>query len=312
MTVIQMNRMDMQTIIFPNYPDPYQPNPFFPSMQPPVPETTWSIQDNFIHPYTMQATLGFKREFVTDLSLSADLVLAKGYHIMRQENWNPVIPGTSFIRKDPTRGDENVWADNGKSDFKGVYFTLDKRYSHGWALEVSYTLSKSQNEGGDQAGTPVDSYEEDGWERQFGPGDKDARHRLAVNGIVDLPFGFQLSGIFYYRSTLPWTAYYLTDVNLDGLATDYVDEHRNARRGFDEFYINARLSKFIQINPVRLSLFVEFYNLTNRINFAPEKFLVEAGADYIPIYNLQGAPNFGDPNIAGDPRLIQFGLRLDF
>ncbi len=320
MTVVQMNRMDMQVIIFPNYPDPYTPNPFFPPIPvPPVTKATWSIQDNFIHPYTLQTTLGFKREFITDLSISADLVWTKGYHIMRQENWNPVIPGTAIPgspippkHKDPTRGDEYVFADNGKSEFKGLYFTLEKRYSHGWALEVSYTLSESKNEGGDQAGAEVHSYEDDAWERQYGPGDKDARHRLAVNGIVDLPFGFQLSGIFYYRSALPWTAYYLTDVNKDSLAFDYVDEHRNARRGFNEFYINARLSKFIQINPVRLSLFVEVYNLTNRTNFAPEKFLVEAGADYTPINNRQGAPNFGEPNTAGDPRLIQFGVRLDF
>lgn len=312
MTVVQMNNLDMQVIMFPNYPDPYKPNPFFPSTIVPVTKATWRVADNFIHPYTLQATLGFKREFIVDLSLGADLVLAKGYHILRQENWNPVIPGKSVIRKDPTRGDANVWADNGKSDFKGAYFTLEKRYSHGWTLEVSYTLSDSQNEGGDQAGTSVDSYEENGWERKFGPGDKDARHRLAVNGIVDLPFGFQLSGIFYYRSALPWTAYYTADVNKDSLARDYVDEHRNARRGFDEFYINARLSKFIQINPVRLSLFAEVFNLTNRTNFAPEKFLVDAGASYNPIFNRLDSPNFGKPNIAGDPRLIQFGVRLDF
>ncbi len=133
----------------------------------------------------------------------------------------------------------------------------------------------------------------------WGPSNFDARHVLSVNGIVDLPLGFQFSGLFLYQSALPWNAVYPTDVNLDGLVSDYVDDYRNSRRGFDYMQLNARLSKYINISRVRLQVFAEAYNLTNRVNFGG-------------IYNRFGLPRFGDPTVAGDPRLLQFGARLDF
>jgi len=52
------------------------------------------------------------------------------------------------------------------------------------------------------------SYEDDAWERAWGRKDTDARHKLTVTGIVDIPLGFQLSGLLYYRSAYPWTAVY--------------------------------------------------------------------------------------------------------
>ena len=75
--------------------------------------------------------------------------------------------------------------------YKALYFTLDKNYTKqsGWGLNIAYTLSKSEKNGGDlfslDAPTP-DSY---GW--RASPGDE--RHRLVISGIVDLPLGFQFS-----------------------------------------------------------------------------------------------------------------------
>ncbi|MBA7681807.1 hypothetical protein ES703_90147 [subsurface metagenome] len=143
------------------------------------------------------------------------------------------------------------------------------------------------------------SYDADGWEKQFGPTNRDARHRLAMNAIFDLPFGFQMSGIFYYRSATPYTAFEGTDVNEDGLISDYVDEYRNSRRGFGQSYLNTRLSKFINIDRMRFQFFAEMFNFFNKANF----------------YNVEDdirQANFGQPLSAGDPRLIQFGVRLDF
>ena len=142
-------------------------------------------------------------------------------------------------------------------------------------------------------------YEEDAWETQYGPTRRDARHRLAITGIYDLPLGFQLSALFYYRSSLPWNAVYAGDVNKDGLSGDYVDEHRNSRRGFDSYYLNARISKYIQISRIRLQFFGEVYNLTNKTSFTN-------------IANVYDTPNFGKPIQADNQRLIQIGIRLDF
>ncbi|MBN1224800.1 MAG: TonB-dependent receptor [Candidatus Aminicenantes bacterium] len=293
-----MAAMDIRTMIYPNYPDPFQPNPFFPTIPGNLPIDLYTTEPDLAPAYTVQMTLGGQREVVDGVSLGADLVWTKGYKFTRLENFNPIIPGTGNQHVDPTEGNQYKFTDNGKSDYKGLYLTLTKRYANGWALDVSYTLSQSKADVESEQ-TSAWSYDEDAWERQYGPTNNDARHRLAVSGVFDIPFGFQLSGLVYFQSKLPWTAYYPTDVNRDSLRSDYVDEYRNSRRGFDQYYINLRISKYITIDRFRLQIFAEGYNITNRTNFGS-------------IYNYYGLAAFGDPLAAGSPRQLQFGARFDF
>ncbi len=293
-----MNEMDIRTMIYPNYPDPFQPNPFFPTIPGTIPIDKYSTEPDLAPPYSVQMTLGGQREVVTDLAVGVDLVWTKGSHFTRLENFNPVIPGTGYVRKDPTRGNDFNFTDNGTSDYKAIYLTIAKRYSHGWALDVSYTLSQSKSDVETEQ-TQAWSYDEDAWERQYGPTNNDARHRLAVTGIVNLPLGFQLTGLFYFRSKTPWNAVYTYDENLDSLTNDYVDEYRNSRRGFDSYELDLRLSKYVTIKSIRFQIFAEGYNITNRVNYGS-------------IDNRYGSDTFGLPLGAGSPRRLQFGARIDF
>lgn len=294
-----MDQLVIQYIFYPGYPDPSVPNPFAPQLpvlEPPL--TKYVGEPDTICPYTVQTTLGFQREFLKDFSIGIDLVYSKGMKFSRIENDNPVIPGTGYLRKDMTKADVFVFRMNGRSDYRALYLSLAKRYSHGWSLDIAYTLSRSWSDVETEQTGPYDN-DEGNWDRMYGPNNYDARHRLVVTGIVDLPLGFQLSGLAYYRSALPWTAFYKTDVNLDGLNWDMLGEHRNDRRGFDWFNLNVRLSKFIRIKRFRFQLFAEAYNLTNRTNFGD-------------IFFRYDTPDFGKPTVADDPRRIQFGVRIDF
>jgi len=293
-----IEQLFVDVIIFPGYPDPSIPNPFVPPMTVPVQMEEYGTEASMQAPYTLQTTLGIQREVIPNLSASIDLIWARGYKFSRKENDNPVIPGTGYLRPDPTKSNFWVYRMNGKSDYKAVYFTVSKRYSSGWSLDVAYTLSRSWTDVETEQ-TRVYEYGPDGWERMYGPSDFDATHRLAITGIVDLPLGFQLSGLAYYRSALPFTAFYLTDVNRDSLNTDIVDDHRNARRGYDQFYVNLRFSKYIQIDRFRIQLIAEAYNVTNRVNWL----------NPYPRYDTQ---DFGNPTAADSPRRIQFGARFDF
>lgn len=293
-----MDQLVVRQIYYPGYPDPKVPNPFVPSLGFDVPLARYMGEPNTVYPYTVQTTLGFQREFVTDLSIGLDLVYTKGYKFSRIEDDNAVIPGTRTKRPDPTKASVFVFRMNGKSDYRALYFTVSKRYAHGWSLDIAYTLSRSWSDVETEQTGPYDN-EPDNWERMYGPNNFDATHRLAVMGIVDLPLGFQLSGLAYYRSALPWTAFYVGDTNLDGTTTDMVDEHRNASRNFDEFYLNVRLSKYFNIDRFRIQLFAEAYNVTNRVNFQS------------PFFRY-GTPTFGNPTTAGAPRQIQLGTRIDF
>ncbi|UCC40864.1 MAG: TonB-dependent receptor [Candidatus Aminicenantes bacterium] len=285
------------TQYYPGYPDPSIPNPFVPSAE--IPATYAEYRETpIVAPWTFQATIGVQREIITDFSVSADLVYSKGHNMIHWENLNPIIPGTTYIHEDPTRGDVLQVVNQGKSEYKALYLTFAKRYSHGWAIDIAYTLSKSMGNTEDDTNRPW-SYEDDAWERNWGRTNTDARHKITAAGTVDIPLGFQLSGIFYYRSAYPWNARYAGDENKDGIGADYYDYSRNSREGFDWMYINVRLSKFINISDFRLQFFGEFYNLTNRNNF-------------YNVYNTYGRDAFGEPRSAGDPRMIQLGVRFDW
>jgi hypothetical protein len=298
--MIFWDQFKLKVKVFPGYPDPSVPNPFMPNIPMFSAFDYTYIPGEAVAPWTFQTTIGVQREILTDLSASADVVYAKGYNSIRLKHLNPVIPGTLVERPDPTRGQDLTCESEGKSEYKGLFLTLNKRYSHGWSMYVSYTLSKAM---GDTERTEGDerpwTNDPDCWERAYGRMRNDARHKLTVSGTVDLPLGFQASGIFYYRSAYPWNAVYAGDPNLDGIDSDYVDYHRNSRKGFDEMWLNFRVSKYIKFSRFSLQLIAEVYNVTNRTNFTT-------------IQNVFESEHFGEPIAAGAPRQFQLGVRLDW
>jgi hypothetical protein len=297
-SVVSRVEYEVRNIENPGYPDPFAANPFFPGGEVFAPPELLTFTSG-PSPYAMQYTLGAQREVIPDLSVSADFVLTKGYHLYWFVQKNGVIPGTSTVRPDPTISDWFDVQNGGRSDYKGLYLQLKKRYSNGWYLEVSYTLSeaKADVESG-HWNTPSNNVDRS---LDYGPTNQDARHRLSISGIVDLPMGFQLSSIFYYRSALPYTITTGEDTNKDGIWRDYPQgEHRNSGRGFDYLTIDARISKFFNFGTrYSLQVFIEMFNLANRANFGS------------PTGNMQSS-NFGIPRSASDPRLIQLGFRLNF
>jgi len=282
---------------YPGYPDPDVPNPFVPPVDVSPLYTEYLAQENQIPPYTLQATIGFQRQLFQDVAFSADFVYARGYHLFYQSNLNPPIPGQYPLRPDPTKVNVFVYDDSGKSDYKGLQIVLNKRYAHNWAVEVAYTLSKSM--------TNCTDWFDSNWnnpELDWGPHRLDARHRLNISGILDIPLGFQLSSIIRYKSAYPYNIILGIDANQDGQSYDYpAGMQRNAGRTSRFFQIDARLSKFVRIGRFGFQLFGEFYNLLNTVNYP----------SWAYIGNMQSAL-FGTPVGADIPRLIQFGARIDF
>ena len=284
------------TIEYPGYPDPFAPNPFRVGEEVPRVYSTYQMT-KAPSPVSLQMTLGVQREVLTDFSVALDLIWTKGYNMITWDNENPRIPGAGGVYVDPTRGD--VWniKNFGKSDYKGLYLNFSKRYSRGWSLNVAYTLGRQM--GNTERQDRPWTYEADCWDRAWGRKNRDARHKLTFTGIVDIPLGFQLGGIIYYRSKYPFNARYSYDLNGDGLTGDLADPNRNERVGMDEFFINARLSKYLNISRFRIQFFAEVYNVTNKTNF-------------YNMYTYIDRPLFGKPTRARDPRLIQLGFRFNW
>jgi len=304
--VAQSQIANLRIILLPGYPDPNLLNPFSPYLPFPtteLPPQEFVPQEKQIPPYTMQVTLGCQRQISDFSAVSADLIWSRGYNLLRDNNLNPGIPGShGLLRPDLTKGDVFVYEDSGKSEYKALRIGFKKRYSNGWAGEIAYTLSKSMtNVASDWLGTE----EQMSWnnpDKDWGPHQYDARHRLNFTGIFDLPFGFRSSTIIRYHSAYPYNITLGYDANKDGQMLDYEEGvNRFSGRGKDFFSIDSRIIKDIHLKPVMLQLFVDIFNLTNRVNFLA----------YSYIGNRQST-SFGMPTKADDPRLIQLGLRVDF
>ncbi|HKC62861.1 MAG TPA: hypothetical protein VKB86_04455, partial [Pyrinomonadaceae bacterium] len=151
-----------------------------------------------------------------------------------------------------------------------------------------------------------------------GLSDNDQRHRLTVNGSFEIPRarhesslrhaleGFELSYIFSYASRLPFNILTGNDRNFD---TNFNDRPlgvgRNTGRGFDSASLDLRLSrKFRFSEHTGLEVIAEGFNVLNRANLQLPNNTFGTGQTALP--------SFGLPTAAGDPRQIQFGLRLSF
>src|SRR4029077_8239879 len=83
---------------------------------------------------------------------------------------------------------------------------------------------------------------------------------------------------------------------------------RNAGEGSDFFSLSLRVSRAFLIGKgVRLEGQLEAFNLTNRVNNLTRQSNFGAGA-----YPTNPAANFNTITAVGDPRTLQFGLRLRF
>jgi hypothetical protein len=114
----------------------------------------------------------------------------------------------------------------GHSEYNGLLISLQKRFSNGFQFDVNYTYSHSKDNNSSVANTVFGGLICDlrDIDRCYGPSDFDIRHLFNVNGIWELPFGrgkafgtnasgwveqliggWQISGIYAYRSGLPFS-----------------------------------------------------------------------------------------------------------
>jgi hypothetical protein len=148
----------------------------------------------------------------------------------------------------------------------------------------------------------------------FGPLNTDARNRITLSAVYRAPLGINVSGMFRYRSALPYTAFEYrdpdgagplplqpVDLNGDGFAYDLPGgKGVNTERGASFSQLDLRLSKeFTFSDRFGFEVIGEVFNVFNEENPT--------------IFNALGEPNAyaGDP-LQGEQRLAQLGVRLSF
>jgi hypothetical protein len=221
----------------------------------------------------------------------------------------------------PAWGAVNLELLEGRSNRHAGEFTFTKRFSKRWQATASYVLSgfgdgnfvRDQFHVGSDgiiARRPIGfALAQDlGGEYTLAAGDQ--RHRAVINGIWDLGYDIQLSGIYFFGSGERRSTNTGTDVRNQGLQaeqrlrTDGTIVPRNSLVGDPIQRVDLRLQKRMPLGGrVAVDGMVEVFNLFDHANHG-SYVTNESSAWY-------GRPSFNS-NIAYQPRVVQLGFRLGF
>jgi hypothetical protein len=294
-----------------------------------------------------QFSVGAQRTFANVWVVSLDLVGTEGRNLANLINLNQPIGGNpSTPRPFPQVGPQIQWREaKGRSSYKGMDLQLEKRFARGYSFGLAYTLSECKDTTAEHlatGGSPSRSQDAHDLEAWYGPCGYDTKHRFAGNFIVELPiarhsqgatktfFGdWALSGIFAARSGRPFTvtqssnnvgAYHTGLPNQTGdgegpktvdkwfETTDFVavpsgtfgNAGRNNLRGPNWKSLDMSLQKRFSAGPTNLTFRWDVFNVFNTVNLG------------LPEANITSAAVGTISTLAGDARLMQFSLRVQF
>jgi hypothetical protein len=253
----------------------------------------------------------------------------------------PAISSASLILPGIPVGNIMQMESTGNSSYNALWISADHRLARGFQINVSYTWSKSldYNSLSTQGVVVQDSYNVKG---DRGPSDYDARQRIVISAIYELPFhgtwfaaGWQLGAIVQAQSGNPVNIV-TPNSTLTGLAntvrpnangpiaiiggTDswfdtsvvmpmagFGNLGRNVVAGPGFSNTDVSLTKNTRLGErMRVQFRAEFFDLFNHANFG------QPG-------NVAGSPNFGritntrfPTGESGSSRQIQLGMKLIF
>jgi hypothetical protein len=219
-----------------------------------------------------------------------------------------VAAGTNNgCRPNPNFANNSQYSSAGESTYHGLHVSLSQRTTKWGQYRVSYTLSKAENNLGEFFfSSPIDPTD---LSKDWGRSDNDQRHRLAMNGSLQVA-GFQVGGMLQAYSAPPFN---ITSgvTTVQGTAGRPIVNgafiERNAGEGTAFFTLSTRVSRTFRIRRLQFELLAEGFNLTDRANVVTRNANFGAGA-----YPSTPSATFGQVTAVGEPRSLQLGARLRF
>jgi hypothetical protein len=251
-----------------------------------------------------------------------------------------VIPNTPHINAIPGfRNDQfSVFfeaAPMWDSVYDGLLVNFNKRLSHHFSAELSYTYAHSIDDGPNPSFVLIPQDSNNGnFRLERASSADDVRHRFVGNAIFASPWteillrDFTFSTIVTLQSPQYFTKYAGFDANGDVFGTnDRVgSEPRNTFKGDTLETVDIRLERTFPIRErLHLQLMAEAFNLLNKVNV--RYFNTNYGAaDFCgsdpgapgcagaPAFFLEKSPNpsYGTPSAVFNPRQLQFVARFQF
>jgi hypothetical protein len=283
-------------------------------------------------PYSYQASAGFQRQLGDVMAFEADYVFNAARHetaLSRSINltFDPVT-GVNYPFTDVSRRAYPEWSTVSLrstylfNDYHALQTGFTKRMSHRWQASGTYTLDRVWR--GDPL--PINPVENCRYP-MVAPGKCDVPftvapdlgghsywegmgHRAVLNGIWDMGYSVQLSGLYFYHNGMRTQSTYGGDLRRQGTgATNRLrpDGSIVPRNNFKEkslHRLDVRLQRRVGLGGSReLDAMFEVFNLFNRANYG-----TYVTQEVSPAY---GNPSF-NANIAYQPRIVQLGLRFAF
>jgi Carboxypeptidase regulatory-like domain/TonB dependent receptor-like, beta-barrel len=290
------------------------------------------------HPYSQQASIGVQRQLGRMMSVEADYVYSGGRREESDSNmnlsYNPATGANypfSDISKRPFPDWGTVYGEflEGWSNSHGLEMAFTKRFSQRWQASATYTLSAlwdahalpyqyGLGANGVVTRTKIDFPLAPDLGGEYTLAATDQRHRAVFNGIWDVAYGVQLSGVYFYGSGKRFSTTYGGDVrnigesnggasgtpNTPRLRPDGTIVPRNSLVGKPLHRVDLRIQRRFQLTrAASVDGLLEAFNLFNHENYGSYA-TQESNRSY-------GQPSFNS-NIAYQPRMLQLGFRFAF
>jgi hypothetical protein len=264
--------------------------------------------------YSYQTSIGFQRQLGSDMSVQADYAYTASRNEAYVRNANlsyDRATGANYDFRDVSRlpfpnwGLVPMYYGDGYSNYHGLQTAFTKRFNRRWQASITYTLSGLWDAtGAPDVGFPVAP----DLGSDFSLAVSDQRHRAVFNGIWQLGYGFQLSGVYFYGSGLRYPTSYGVDLRNVGtggssrLRPDGSIVPRNNFVGAPLHRLDARVQKRFPLRGrIGIDGIIEVFNLFNHENYG-----AYTTTEVSPAY---GTPN-QTTNLPYQPRTVQLAFRL--
>jgi hypothetical protein len=286
-------------------------------------------------PFSRQGSIGVSQQVTDWLGVSVDYTNIQYRDLPYRFKFNIIDPTTGNPRFPQFGGTVRMWNGGGYAGYNGGNFSFNAKVSDKLRLQGFYTLSRATGNvligadefrithpnsqpdlGGSSYGgrkdVSVNPLNPNCHDICSGPLFTDARHKVTLGATYTAPYGISLSGVFRYRSALPFLEYDGRDLNGDGYALDLVPGHSlDDARGHSFEQTDISVAKTFNFGPVGVDVIAQVFNIFNAKN--PGLYIGNRNDK-----NGNPNPTFGTPStFAGDPlqgeqRLLQLGARVHF
>jgi hypothetical protein len=287
-------------------------------------------------PYSYQASAGAQHQFGDSVALEADYVFSANRAMLVNIDVNLAYdpasglnyPFTNIGRRPyPNWGTVQQRFSIGESDYHALEMAFTKRMSHHWQASATYLLAAQWNlqnapvlpgcafvttlgaSGQPTCDAPVTLNPVIAAEKYL---TGDQRNRVTFNGIWELPYGFQASGLYLFGDNGWGTPGSGVDTLQTGSSSASTSRLRSdgtiiPRNSFDLpsiHRVDLRVQRRFRFGRIAsIDGIVEMFNVFNHANYGSFT-LIENNAR-----NGQPADN---TNIAYQPRMLQLGFRANF